>query len=288
MTPLTLELLREEKVAALLKGGPTETRLEVSDVIVHGPYFYVVFDNLHQIGRLNRKLEAKNSALLGRPGADSGYEGLTYNPNARRFYILIECVEDKGQFKSRIEEYDEAFNLLESHWANFVFSNCNKGFEGIEHFTRGGEDYLLAICEGNKCRDGAVGRAPGKGRIKVLQKETTGWEKVATLKLPKTVLFEDFSGLGLRGNKVAVVSQTSSALWVGTLRRNAWEFVDDGQVYRFPRSKKGNIRYGNIEGVAWLDARTIAVVSDKMKKGEQNQRVEAVDQSIHIFALPPA
>ncbi len=89
----------------------------------------------------------------------------------------------------------------------------------------------------------------------------------------------------MSGERVAVVSQESSALWVGRLSPSTWEVVDDGVVYLFPRTRHGQIRYGTVEGVSWLDEQTLAVVSDRAKP-DQPRRMRATDQSVHIVALP--
>jgi hypothetical protein len=62
--------------------------------------------------------------------------------------------------------------------------------------------------------------------------------------------------------------------------------VDDGQVYAFPANAKGQAAYCNVEGVAWLSARQVVVVSDRAKAGEQPKRCAEKDQSIHVFNLP--
>ena len=38
------------------------------------------------------------------------------------------------------------------------------------------------------------------------------------IRLPETVLFEDYSGIAVAGDRIAVISQASSALWLGRLR----------------------------------------------------------------------
>ena len=61
----------------------------------------------------------------------------------------------------------------------------------------------------------------------------TGWKHVRALKLPKPVRFVDYSGIDVVGNRVAVVSQESSALWLGRLNPDL-TFADDGEVFLFP------------------------------------------------------
>jgi hypothetical protein len=47
------------------------------------------------------------------------------------------------------------------------------------------------------------------------------------------------------------------------------------------------IRYGNIEGVAWITRTRVAVVSDRRKKKNQpDENLSEKDQSIHIFDIP--
>jgi hypothetical protein len=47
----------------------------------------------------------------------------------------------------------------------FTFEHSNKGFEAVVHLRRNSKDYLLALCEGNKCKAGDKGRKPGGGRV---------------------------------------------------------------------------------------------------------------------------
>ena len=93
-------------------------------------------------------------------------------------------------------------------------------------------------------------------------------------------------GMYLVGERLAVVSQMSSALWVGALRPDKWAFEDDGQTYIFPTKADGDVIYCNVEGVAWLSERQVVVVSDRAKPGEQPKKAREKDQSIHVFNLP--
>ncbi|KPK04135.1 MAG: hypothetical protein AMJ56_17970 [Anaerolineae bacterium SG8_19] len=91
--------------------------------------------------------------------------------------------------------------------------------------------------------------------------------------------------MAVRDRQVAIVSQLTSAIWVGQFQESGWDFVDDGRVYVFPKSKKDYIAYCNIEGVDWSDAGELVVVSNRRKRG-QNRRCQKTDQSIHIFKVP--
>ena len=55
-----------------------------------------------------------------------------------------------------------------------------------------------------------------------------------------------------------------------------------GVTYR-PRA----VTFSAIEGIAWLDDRTLVCVSDQ-KKSRQPAKCEKRDQSIHVFRIPPA
>ena len=93
--------------------------------------------------------------------------------------------------------------------------------------------------------------------------------------------------MALRGDRLAVVSQRSSRLWVGTLQRRDWTIVGPGRTYDFPRTKKGKRLYCTVEGVAWRSADTLVAVSD-LRKRHYPERCGRTDQSIHIFRVPTA
>jgi hypothetical protein len=113
------------------------------------------------------------------------------------------------------------------------------------------------------------------------------WAHAQSISLPPTLPFADYSGMSVDGSRVAVVSQMSSMLWVGTLNETDWTWRDAGRLYEFPRNDDGEIRYGNIEGVGWLTPTRVVAVSDRRKKKSQpDKRLSQTDQSIHIFELP--
>ena len=120
----------------------------------------------------------------------------------------------------------------------------------------------------------------------MLQRSGTLWKPVARIKLPRTVTFEDYSAVALRGRRIAVLSQQSSRLWIGTLRFGDWTIADEGTTYEFPRTKKGKIKYGTLEGLCWLTDRSFVCVSDLCEAGTARKRYRKTDQSIHVFKLP--
>ena len=105
------------------------------------------------------------------------------------------------------------------------------------------------------------------------------------IRLPETVLFEDYSGIAVTGDRITVISQVSSALWVGQLSPDDWQVMGPGTTYVLPRDADGNIVYGTAEGVSWIGPDQVVMCSDKAKP-EQDHRCRAKDQSIHIFRIP--
>ena len=126
------------------------------------------------------------------------------------------------------------------------------------------------------------------GRIQVFTEmgPRGGWVHTGTIRLPRTLEFEDYSGVSVVGDRLAVVSQASSALRVGRLRGGGTDLVDDGTVFRFPTDSRGRTVYRTVEGVSWLGDDRVVVVSDKVKPGAGEGSGRAKDQSIHIFTIP--
>jgi hypothetical protein len=93
--------------------------------------------------------------------------------------------------------------------------------------------------------------------------------------------------MSIENGRVAVVSQVNSMLWVGQFVEKDWSWRDEGQLYEFPRSDDGSIRYGNMEGVAWIAPSRVVTVSDRRSKKKQPDKgLSDKDQSIHIFEIP--
>src|SRR4029078_3659484 len=187
------------------------------------------------------------NGLLGMVQAKYGFEGITYNGAKQRFYLLVEARKHaKGAYKALIVECDHDFKYVKDRPVNFPFESGNKGFEAIVHLRRNSKDYLLALCEGNKCKRGAKGRKPGGGRVLLFEKKKKCWLHVGTIALPRSLPFVDYSGMSIDNSRVTIVSQVSSMLWVGNFNEADWTWRDKGQLYQFPRSKNGAIQYGNI------------------------------------------
>ena len=284
-----LELVKEAKIADLI-GESGGHRLEASGVVAIDGLFYVIFDNVPHIGVIGEALSrnpADNLIITKRRGP-TGYEDIAYDRQERRFYVLIEAMPYRaGTFMARVRAYDEDLRHVSSRWLDFPLDRPNKGLEGLTCLRRDGQAYLLGLCEGNRCKGGAAGRRPGGGRIQLFATGRRRWQHAGTIQLPERVWFEDYSSLAVAGDRVAVVSQASSALWVGRLEPSSWRLADDGATYLFPRDDRGRVVYGTVEGVSWTSPDTVVVVSDRAKP-TQPTSYRAKDRSIHVFAIPRA
>jgi hypothetical protein len=290
--PVLLELVQEAKIAELLGEGAGK-RYEASGVHFKDGYLYVVFDDAPHILRVRPDwITGKEGPTLIETHVESvGYEDITYQPYENRWYCLIEAAEARpGHFKPRVDEFDESFSFVQTRWLDFPVKRENKGIEGLTTLRYRGEDYLLGLCEGNLCKSGSAGREPGNGRIQMFRRTQGDWEHTGTVKLPRSVLFEDYASLDFRDRHVTVISQVSSAMWVGRVRPEPAGlddvFEDEGRTYLFPRNLEDRIVYCNLEGVTWLPDGRLVVVSDKAKPDQQASRCTREDQSIHIFKLP--
>ncbi|HEY3693045.1 MAG TPA: hypothetical protein VGL46_22635 [Pseudonocardiaceae bacterium] len=283
-----LHLVREAKVADLLV-GLDQPRLEASGVLVKDGLCHVVFDNLPYLGLFDERMSPGNGEhgfveLVGGHGRD--YEDIAFDRAARRFYILIEAQSYGSQFMATVEEYDEDFHLVSSKPLDFPLDRPNKGIEGLSCVRRDGQVHLLGMCEGNLCKAGTAGRTPGGGRIQIFVDGADRWIRTDTIRLPRSLDFGDYSSLSVSDDRIAVVSQDSSALWVGRLAASSWQLADEGTVYRFPRDKTGKTLYCNVEGVSWVAQDRLVIVSDRAKVRTQHKRCRAKDESIGVFSIP--
>lgn len=274
----------EAKIYKLIPDYNSSDDFEASGVQYLGGYFYVACDNRYKIPKIKSTLPQNSSqnTMLSSGSGSSGFEGISYdNNNTPNFFVVEEAVSyGGGVYKPRIREYDASMNYQNSMWAdyNFTSANSNKGFEGIAWVFRNGQDYILGLVEGT-------------GKIPVLQKTSSQWLKVAEITLPSSVTFTDYSDIALYGNKVAITSQEDSQIWIGTLSSTSWA-ITGGTAYNFPLGSSSgvvgagsNILYGNIEGVSFITANQIVVVSDKVKSSQPSYQ-SYKDQSVHVFNLP--
>lgn len=295
----------DSKIYKLIPALRKKNRLEASGVQIFRDYYYVVMDNTSSIAKIHVSLEKHHpgNELITAEKPIEQFEDITYSPAQRKFYIVIEAsrhlsgraagayvissTPETVSYTAKIAEYDELFNPVVTNPVDFVFANPNKGLEGLAVINRNNTEYVLGLCEAaaNNDEGNRVENQPGTGTVLVLEKNYDYWQVIRTIQLPLQVQFGDYSGLDVKGNRIAVVSQDSSTLWVGEFEESSWDFVDEGSIYQFPLSKRNKIKYCNVEGVTWVDQDTIAVVSDKRKSTDAS-RCKKQDQSIHVFKLP--
>jgi hypothetical protein len=284
-----LDLVDESKVSGLL-AGQRDSSFEASGVVAVDDIYYVIFDNRPEIGRIGAGLSAatEGNGLVPQQGRAGDYEDIAFDPVSKRFFLLVEALPRKGGFMAKVREFDQSFRRVSSSWLDFPLRQPNKGMEGLTCLRRNGELFLLVLCEGNRCRAGAAGRRPGGGRIQVFAHEGTRIHRhVATIRLPSSLPFKDYSSLAVANDRLCIVSQTASAVWVGQFSpSSSWALVDDGFVYGFPLDQHGKTVYCNVEGVCWIGEDCLVFVSDRMKTRSQKRRCKSKDQSIHIFRLP--
>jgi hypothetical protein len=285
----SLNLLQECNIHKLLKGKGKKDTFEASGVVVKDKHFYVVFDNLSKIAKLKHGFpkNSKENQLLGDDKiAETGFEDITYNPHKKQFYVVVEALPNGNSNNAKLLTYSADFHWQNSHWLNYDFQSLNKGFEGLVYVRYQENDFVLGLCEGNKCQAGKSGKVEGEGRIKVFQHQSKQWKYVASIQLPHSVKFIDYAGMDLKDSRLVVVSQESAQMWIGTLNPENWQIGGAGKIYQFPRNAKGKKIYCNVEGVAWLNDKQLVTVTDRIKKKKQPKRCAKKDQSIQIFELP--
>jgi hypothetical protein len=284
-------LVAERPVRELLPDG-FDDRAEASGVLALDGELLVIFDSSTAIAVVDEDLSrtANNRIVFPEPRlaqdryAGAGYEDIARDPDSGRIYLLVEAVRRGRTLQPRVEIIDADFRRHSQAFLDFAVESGNKGMEGLTCVSRSGELTLVALCEGNRCRGGRKGERPGGGRLHVFRPAADTCEHLAAVRLPSRVPFIDYSSLAVHGDQIAVLSQRSSALWVGAFRPGGWEFAGHGTCYDLPRDSEGRIQYGTAEGVSWLSDDRLAVVSDRAPRSAPRWRTK--HRSVHIFALP--
>jgi hypothetical protein len=288
--------------------NPGCEKFEASGVVKRNDDILVVFDSCMQIAQLTIDGPATKPVFSGSAwiiptltdvDGVKGFEGITRNRmlGDDKLYMVVESLErtnEKGKkfYNGKVVTLNQSYSGA-GEWLDYGLPSSNKGFEGVAVITSPSKKKprLFALCEGNRCRTGKAGKKPGEGRIRVFKPGNGKWIHLGKISLPDRVKFIDYSDLDIvintKGTEavVAVLSQASQQLWVGSLDLHSFEWQGKGKVYNFPSKSKGG--FCNVEGVSWLDDKCnkIIVVSDR-KKSDQPEDCKYYDQSIHLFELP--
>ena len=212
-----LELVREEKLYRLLPGQKRDARLEASGVaLLDETTALVVFDNRHQIARIDLSLEPRRRT--GHPRAEPGarLRGRGSRPRGRaRVFCLVEALEDvDGRLRGFVAEYSTGGRFVRCTALATTFEQENKGFEGLADDGTGDGSTCFALCEGNL---GTSARRGG-GRVDAFTRaKDGGWQPTHRIRLPKSAEFEDYAALAYQDGRVAVVSQISARVWTARI-----------------------------------------------------------------------
>lgn len=285
--------VREEKFYKLFTGYQKNFPFEGSGVHARGNQIYVVFDNMKAIGVMEASFEnAKGNFLKGNVYEKSNYEAIAFKDiDPIGFYVMIESKEKDNGYYPFIVRLDSELNFQEEKIVKFELDKKNKGLEGISYVRRNEEDFFLGLCEGNFCNSDKE-KHKGNGRILVMKESEDHWKVVAEIKLSPNIPFLDYSDMDIENGRVAIVSQASSAIWIGELHPERWELSEKGSIYYFPFGDRegnaglgGEVIYCNIEGVSWLGHHEVVVASDKRSE-EQDKWCKHKESMIHIFEIP--
>src|SRR6185503_7890779 len=116
-----LRLVKERRLVDLIAPPKGSGVLEASGVIARGADFYVIFDNVRHVARIDRSLSpaSKRHGWFGRRRAGDGYEDIAYSAANRRFYLLIEAEKHAdGSYKPLIDECDEHGTFKGRRWVD--------------------------------------------------------------------------------------------------------------------------------------------------------------------------
>lgn len=297
--PKNMQLVSEIKFSEIFKELSEIKDWEASGVIYRNGSYYVIFDNLFGFAKVNELDKNSNNKfyITGDLKNNSGYEAIMYDSMTNKFVMTIETVDTIQGMKPQIdfiEEIDDKYHISKSCIVDFIMKSENKGFEGSYLYnTKNGKKLLFGLCEGNNCTGGDESTSKGNGKIIVSEYLTDDtslcqFKYLTTWNLPSYVKFTDYSDLAYNENskKMAITSQEDSMLWIVKADLDTQTFKTKGDFYIFPKNTNNQTVYCNIEGVDFIDDKTIVCVSDKMKDGnKQEKQCSEKDQSIHIFKL---
>jgi len=278
---IELQLVSEKKLSKLLSTKKID-HYEASGIAASRGTLYIASDNATAIAAIDTSLN--NGALGPGDATDSQYEAITATDDGR-FFAMVES-SDETDTRAKVVTLDASTAILSTAFTDVSFEHVNKGFEGVAWLRASGTEYLLALCENNDCKDDDS--APGKGRLKLLSLLDGVWATQASLKLPTSVAFLNYSDLAIQPNEdgsfaIAIVSHKSSAMWLGRLSPSSWTLSGPATFYVFPHASDGTVQYCSVEGVTFLGPKVFGVVSDK---ADGSAECGFEEESVHVFQAP--
>ncbi len=283
----------EKKLASLLTNikVPESARLlEASGVVLVDKDYIVVFDEMYGIARIPQCSENgfKQGEIIGSQNSREGFEAIAFDSNENCFYGIVEnSAYQNDCYRPLIQKFTRDLVPSGNPYQlplNLPLDNIdpNKGLEGAAIVHKENSTFIFGLCEGKNCNSDDSKKSSGQGMIQIFEKNGNNWEHYGTLQLPLEVDFRDFSDLSIQQNRIAVISQKSARLWIGTLNveRDSWQ-LSHKNIYSFP-TKKGKNIYCNIEGVDWISENQLVIVSDIASKN----RCKAKEKMIHVFDIP--
>ncbi len=276
----------EIKLSEILSYPLHHKKLEGSGIYYYNKKYYIIFDNINYLAIIDTDFN-KNSLLWLPTRPSSGFEAITFSEQKQSFYILEEASKEIIP-----HGYIHEYRLSENKFLNPVkipFPLESKhGFEGIAVYTLENKNYFILLLE----KETSHPKIPQKGNLLILEEHPKlGLIEYAFYSLSH-IGFKDYSDIAIKQNKVAIVSQKSSAVWIGE-----WDYKIHkpihGKAYKFPLvDEKGKFEggfqkgYCNVEGVSWVSEKTLVFVSDRQKKHKRKEVCAFKEEMLHIFEIP--
>jgi len=242
---------------------------EASDITKVYNDFYIVGDDTCAISKLSNEFDVV-TLPTDQCSGKSDFEALFRLPTDTDVFLptLVICKEDarncspwrNGEFVADWPLVDGGEGCHDS-----VRWNDNKGIEGAHGFlSNEGETKMLALIELD-------------GKLITYKLVGSQWVSESCMYVP--VDFDDYSGLSILGSTMAVVSQSSRAMFVTTISDLGYSnfTINDGEVYEFDR------RFEGVEGIFLETTQPGNVINGVISSDDQGSGNYA--NAVHAFSV---